>query len=107
MSRNNGARFLNRLLPATPDTYQLCIEVERRFLDVCESYMRIRGVQIPLPADLSADMYRWRQMAVRFKQGDHRHTEAELKSLRAIAQWTLDVNCDLRNQPHKKIEWKD
>jgi len=40
-------------------------------------------------------------------KGDYRHTEAEKRSTRAIADWTLEVNAKLRNQKKTKIEWPD
>lgn len=98
---------MNRLLESEPDTFTLCVEVERRFLDLCESYMRIRGVELQIPEDLKRDMYRWREMAVRFKQGDYRNTEAEKESLKMVAQWTVNVNAQLRGQEPGQVEWKD
>ncbi len=40
-------------------------------------------------------------------RGDYRHSAAEKKSVREVAQWTLDVNNRLRNQPENILEWED
>jgi len=78
--------------------------VESRFLDLCGSWRRVKGVDLPISESLNADMMRWREMRVRHRSGDFRHTEAELSSTKAIAQWTLDCNAALRNQVPKKLE---
>jgi len=109
MTRRNGkpARYINVMKPSRTDDVGLCVAVEKRFLDLMGSYLRIRGVELIPPESLSNDMFRWRTMAVRFKQGDFRNTEAELKSLKTIAQWTISINCELRNQADKIVEWKE
>lgn len=109
MTRRNGNkikpfRHINVLIPSQPDHYAMAKAVEQRFLELCHSWLRIRGVELPIPESLNADMLRWRQMRVRHKSGDFRHTEAEWSSVKAFAQWTLDMNADLRNQPRKVLE---
>ncbi len=39
-------------------------------------------------------------------QGDYRHREVEMRSLRAIAQWTMDVKTGLQGKLAKIIEWE-
>lgn len=78
--------------------------VESRFLDLCGSWQRVKGVDLPIPESLNADMMRWREMRVRHRTGDFRHTEAELKSTKVVAQWTLDRNAELRHQVPQKLE---
>ena len=77
--------------------------VEARFLDLCGSWQRVKGVDLPIPESLNADMLRWREMRVRHRSGDFRHTEVELTSTKAIAQWTLDCQAELRNQTPQKL----
>jgi len=96
---------MSGLKPSVPDTIALSSAVQSRFLDLCEAYLRIRGVELSPPPSLDADMLRWRTMAVRFKKGDFRNSEGELKALRTIAQWTLDENSELRNQPKVSVDW--
>lgn len=98
---------LNRLELAKFDTYQLCQAVEERFIDLTHAHRRIRGTDLIPPPSLDKDMLLWRTMAVRFKNGDMRNTQSELIALQNIAQWTLDVNCELRNQPKQIIQWSD
>lgn len=93
----------NALQTSTPDTVALADAVEARFLDLCGSWQRVKGVDLPIPASLDPDMLRWREMRVRHLRGDFRNTEAELKSTKAVAQFTLDMNCSLRNQPPQKL----
>ena len=66
--------------------------------------VRVRAVDLPIPKELDRDLYLWRCMIVRFRIGDYRYKEDELKALKKIAQWTFDVNCALRNQPTQKLE---
>jgi len=78
--------------------------VESRFLDLSGSWQRVKGADIPIPHSLNPDILRWREMRVRHKRGDFRHTDAELKSTKNIAQWTLDMNADLRGQKKQKLD---
>ncbi len=100
-------RHTNVLKPSSPDDIALGLAVEDKFLVVCGLYKRLRGVEIPIQTSMDVDMVRWRLMRVRHKQGDHRHTEAEWKSTQAIAQWTMDWNCELRNQPKQVLQWQN
>jgi len=128
--RDSKSIHSDRLLPSSMDHVLAAQEIEARFLRLCELYLKIRGEKLPIPRSLSRDMYRWRRMRVRHRcqrcknqtvmvipekqimrcsncggSGDYRHTEAEWRSAHAVAQWTVDVNCELRNQPRKIIEW--
>lgn len=91
------------LQTSTPDTVALADAVEGRFLDLCGSWLRVKGVEMPIPSSLDADMLRWREMRIRHLSGDFRNTEAELKSTKVFAQFTLDMNADLRGQTKKKL----
>jgi hypothetical protein len=95
------------LIPASIDDIELSLAVEQRFIDVCGTYQRLKHVQLTIPKDLQADLTLWRRSVVRFRSGDMRVSPDERKSLRRIAQWTLDVNCEIRNQPKQKLVWKD
>lgn len=97
----------NRLHPSTQDDIMLGIAVEDRFLDLCAAYRRIRGIDLVPPRELDADMLRWRQMRVRHKQADYRHTEAEMESTKEIGTWLVNTNAALRNQPPVALAWKD
>lgn len=95
------------LIKSDPDTIHLSLAVNERFLDLCDAYKRIRGNQLTPPKSVLDDMKRWRTMVVRHKRKDYRNSRSELQALRAVAQWTCDVNCDIRNQRRKKLVWKD
>jgi hypothetical protein len=107
MSKRNGHSRIhtNTLHPSSQDTIALCMAVQERFLNLCGTYLRVNGVELPVPQWLDKEFLNWRGMAVRHKKGDFRNNEAELKSLRVVAQWTLDMNCTLRNQPRKVMDW--
>jgi len=108
MGRRNGeARYHNRLLKSDPDDIDLAESVHDRFLNLCGTWERVKKEQLVPPPEMDGDMINWRRMIGQHRTGDFRHTEAEMQSLKAIAQWTVDMNCDLRNQPKKKINWKD
>ena len=104
MSKNRHGK---KLRPSTLDDIQLAYAVETRFLDLCGTYLRVRGVEIPIPSSLNADLLRWREMRVRHNKGDYRNSEAEKKSVRTVAQWTVTENCELRGQENKIVEWGD
>ena len=111
MSNSNGRkkkdiRHSNMLRPSI-EVAKFGGELENRFLDLCESYLRITGNPLVVPKSLDADMLLWRTMMVRHKKVDFRNTEDEFKSLKNIAQWTVDVNNKIRNQEPKTIDWGD
>lgn len=106
MSKNKKIH-LNKLVDITEDNYSLCAAVETRFLDLCGAYLRIRGEELKIPPSLQGDMVLWRTLAVRLKSGDLRNTEGEIQALRNVAQWTLDVNCEIRNQASVTIDWEE
>lgn len=93
------------LIPATQDEVHLAAAIEPRFLDLCGAYKRIKGVDLPIPKAMQSAIVLWRQCMVRFKGGDFRTSHSERKAVKEVAQWTLDENCDLRNQPRKKLPW--
>jgi hypothetical protein len=93
------------LRPCQSDTIQLAMAVEERFVSLFPLYERITGTTLLIPEFLNADMFRWREMVVRLKKGDYRHTEDEFRSLTRIADWTLQVNAKLRNQPAPQVDW--
>jgi len=95
----------NLLRQSSLDTVELGRAVEDKFLDLMATYLRIKGECLAVPASLNPDMLRWREMRVRHKRGQLENTEAELKSVQTIAQWTVDVNMALRGQPTKRIQW--
>ena len=111
MTRRNGKPkkiHLDRLQKSSPDDRQLIVELEKRFLTVCELYGRKSGGLTPdIPEHIKKEMVRWRQMAVRHQKGDFRHTPSEMLSVRTVCQWTVDLNCDLRGQERVTIEWPD
>ena len=109
MSKRNGkpARHANRLHNSKQDDVSLAVALEERFLRLCGDYRRINGVDLAIPSGLDREFYLWRQMMVRFKKGDFRNSEAELKSVQVICQWTLQIKAELVGQETKTMEWRE
>lgn len=106
MTTNSGAKIhTNRLRPARHDEVAIGLAVEDRFLTLCESHKRIRGIDLAIPPELKPAAYLWRTAVARHRMGDFRITDDEKKATRAFADWTLRVNCELRNQTYKPVEW--
>lgn len=107
MTRRNGKpqQIPGQLKASSPDAIAFGLALEDRFLVLCDRYLRRRGMQLPLPKSLDADVLRWRQMRVRHRAGDLRNTEAEWESLKTLAQWMVSMNCSLQGQPDKKIQY--
>lgn len=108
-SKCNGQKniYPNRLYPSHSETINGCILVDGDYRKLCRTYMIVKGIELFPPKSLMPDITRWREMIVRYNRSDWRNSEAEVMSLRAVAQWLVDINCELRNQPPKKIEWGD
>lgn len=109
MTRRNGRPIhAAALKPSMPDTIALGAEVDERFVRLLDQWLQKRGERLVPPRDMNHDLLLWRTLRVRHKQGDLRNSEAELKALRAVAQWTLDMDNMLFGFPAgKPIEWQD
>ena len=107
MTRRNGKpRHTDKLVPSSMDNVDLGIAIDQRFLILCDKYERKTGNLLFFPESMNQDVMRWRQLRVRHKQGDYRHTEAELRSMQTVAQWTLDVHNQVCGQSVKKpLQW--
>jgi len=97
----------NPMKRSSEDTVALGDAVEHRFLSLCQSWLRIRGEVLFIPPEIDSAMLLWRKMMIRHRQGVFLNTDDELKALKTIAQWTVDMNCDLRGQDRKKVKWEE
>lgn len=79
--------------------------VEVRFLRLCDEYLREKFEQLTFPSYLDSDVLLWRTMRVRHKSGDYRNTMDEIKATQRIANWTLEVKCELTGTKHVPLEW--
>lgn len=100
----------NVLVPSTKDQQVCCVAVNEKYIEMCGLCRRINGADLKPPESLLPDIYRWRQMFVRHNtHGDFRHTEEELRSMEAIAQFTLNTDKELRGQdppPKLVFNWE-
>jgi len=103
--RNN--RHSNVLKVSGPAIVGLGNAVTSRFLDLCGTYLRVNGVELDIPKYLDVDMFLWRTMSLRHRKGDYRNTDDEKKSVRRIADWTLQENCKLKGQEYVPLDWGD
>ena len=92
---------------STEDDILLSQEVELRIRELEQAFLDKVGVSLQVPKDLQADYHRFIQMRLRHRTGDFRHDADEKRSLQQIAQWTVNVNCVLRGQQKKAVQWKD
>lgn len=92
------------LLPAPKSLAIGVMTVCDRFNDLVGTYERMMGVKLVIPRELLSDQVRFLHFVDRLNSRDIRYRESELKSMKAIAQWTLEVNAKLRNQPCPKVE---
>lgn len=105
----------DRLEPSPRNLIEGAAAVQERFKDVTDTYFRMHGENViqVMPGNKiiaregtleHSDVYRWRRMCQRFMRGDFRHRASEVKALKAVAQWTLEVNATLRNQPRPRVD---
>ena len=99
-------KHLNRLMTSKYDDVALAEATEVRFLELCKMYLTAKGEELVPPEELTMDMMRWRQMRVRHAGGDYRHTDAELKSVQTIAEWTVQIKMVICEQAPKHVEWE-
>lgn len=101
-----GIRHVKKLWPSTEAHKQFVDAILERYGLVRNLHLRLKGSLLEPPADLRSDFRRFHTLLARWSSGDDRHSMSEIKACQAIAQWTLDVNCKLRNQPPKTIHWR-
>lgn len=94
----------NMLEMSSRDTIGMAEAVRTRFNGLIETYRRVRGVSLIIPKELRPDHQRVLRLMTRHWRGDMRNSGAELQSLKTFAQWTLDVNCEMRNQKRKFLD---
>lgn len=97
----------NILRPARPDDIALAAELKPRFIEVVDTYARLRGVKYTFTEDIKKAVGLWRTAVARLERGDDRVRDDEVQAMRDVAQWTLDVKAELTNSKPKKIEWAD
>lgn len=102
-----GKHHFNRLFESNEGHVQFVDAIVERVEIVRNLHLRLRGSLLDTPPDMSTDMRRFMTLLDRYSQGDMRHSRAELQACRTIAQWTVDINCELRNQPRKEVQWID
>lgn len=96
----------DRLAPSDKDMQFLVMSVIDRIRTVSEMYLRQWRTPMPT-ASIERDLHRLNTVFERYEGGDTRHTESEKKSVRILAQWTIDQKATLVGQPTKKLEWVD
>jgi len=80
--------------------------VKERFGRLRQEHIEKVGKDLIPPESLAMDFARWRSLLERHATGDFRHTEAELTSTKTIAQWTLDLHCDLVGKERIQLNWR-
>ena len=94
--------------PSDPDTeIAMCAAVGEKWLDLSRDMERKTGGAVEIPVDMAEDIDRFMALRLRHDKGDFRHTEPEKMSMRAVAQWILDMNQDLVGMPRKQLAWPD
>ena len=102
MTRRNG-HAADRMKPSCRSVVEGCVEVRERFLVLCRLWRHNMGEDLLIPQDLDRDVLLWRTMAVRHKRGDFRNTASELKALKAVAAWTLEVKARMCGKPVPRV----
>lgn len=89
------------------DLRHLVYEIAVRLPDLDILHQRMRGYALIHPESMNKDFDAFRKIVDRHRIGDYRHRRSEEMAVRNIAQWSLDVHCELRNQPKKTLVWRD
>ncbi len=100
-------RNMNALHSSSVDEIQLADAVEARFLNLTGTWLRVKKEELAIPQELDSAMLAWRTMLMRHRKGDFRNSAEEDRLVKLIAEWTVYMNCILRNQPAKNVPWVD
>jgi len=106
MSKHNGTGP-DVLVPSNSDCIQLAEAVNDRVQDLMRTHRVMQGMDLHAPVEMKSDFVRWQAMLKRHRSGDMRHRKSELMATRAVAQWSVNVQRALRNQPPELVEWRE
>ena len=87
------------LRKAAGEEVEMCFAIKERYEGLMGSWLKIKGAVLKCPQTLKSEALLWRRMLYRFGSGDFRCTDDECVAMCAFAQWTVDQNNILRNQP--------
>ena len=96
------------LKPIPSNDVSMIHELSKRLLDLHELHRRVHGVDCLIPKDMENDFKRFNALKQRcYVLNDYRISESEVKSVRTIAQWVLDLKKQICGQPRHILEWRD
>ena len=97
----------NKLIPCRKARLLTAFAIEERFLKLCHLWPQMRNdEELPIDGDVDQLLVMWRTAMVRFKQADYRIREDEWEAIKKLAQWTLDMKCDLFDEIYVAIQWQ-
>ena len=86
----------DRLQPMTAQDTQHVYDVQRCFLEVCDLWLRAKGVELIPPVELQSAVTRWREMIVRMqRKGDYRVKPSEVQAVDDVMRWCYERKCEL------------
>ena len=102
-------RHPDRLVPSDKDMISLCAAVVTNYNKLVATYPRFKGEDLLIPDDMELVRQRVLKLVARYQRDDFRHSESEKQSLRRFADWTIEINHDVRCQegPVPTIDWVD
>ena len=101
--QSKGTGIGNKLEAAGKPACDMAVAVWENLQELRVLHIKLRGTPLMLPADLKPAEQRWLDFLERASRGDRRISAAEAQATKHMAQWTLDVKNELRNQPQKTL----
>lgn len=84
---------------ADPDDITLVHAIRDKLDELRQSHVYYRGTDLIVPKDLQTDYQRFLQLHERFCNADYRISQAEYMSMQMVANWSVSIFRQLRNQP--------
>ena len=91
---------------SSPDQIAIVYELNQRLIELDGTLLRVRGSGLFVAPSLEKDFERFEEVKFRHQKNDFRHSAAEMQSVATIAQWSLDINSELRNQPRQVVDFQ-
>jgi len=106
--KHKPIRHPDRLVDSDADMINLCAVVVNNYNRLLGTYKRLSGTDLMIPSDMLSVQKLVTKLMQRYERGDFRNSDSEKSALRNFAQWTVDVNAELRGQEVvTQIQWKD
>ena len=88
---------------SSPDMQALVDRIGMKLNRVPATYVRRTGRPLPMAKMAVGWQQTFQEVHARFSRADYRHTSLEFGQIAELAQWLINLHCEMNNQPPKQL----